>query len=605
MKKETYYEYLHKTVLSILNSLILVLLFSCKGYMDPDADPEKRAEVLLRKMTLDEKIGQMMQIERGYENVASTVKYLCLGSVLSGGGSAPGDNTVIDWIEMYNRLQDSALATRLKIPVIYGIDAVHGNNNVYGAVIFPHNIGLGCTRDPELVRKVAECTAKEVLATGLNWTFSPCIAVPRDIRWGRTYEGFGETPELQEMMAEASVIGYQGEVLGTPGYILACAKHYIADGGTTGGKDQGNSEYSEEQLREIFLPGYIKAIEAGAGSVMVSYSSWNGIKCHASKFLITDLLKEELGFEGFVVSDYQAVKQCAPDFREAVKICVNAGIDMFMEPNATPEFIVLLKELVKEGAVEESRIDDAVMRILTVKFRLGLFENPYANEAYRDSIGTRYHRNVARQAVRESIVLLKNEKQFLPLSKTSGNILVAGERSDDIGSQCGGWTITWQGNPGPVTEGTTILEAIKDVRGEENVIYSPDGKTGKKTDYAIVVVGETPYAEGAGDDPSLSIKQEDLKVIENVKKLKIPYVLLLLSGRPLIIGKTFDDASSVVACWLPGSEAAGITDIIFGDYDFKGKLSHTWPETVEQEPLNYGDAEYDPMFPYGFGLTMH
>jgi beta-glucosidase len=589
--------------------LLLVLLCSISPishsqvYLDPKADPNSRAKDLLRIMTLEEKIGQMTQVERGFRNVDSLVKASFLGSVLSGGGSVPSPNTPEGWVKMYNGIQKSAMSTRLKIPVIYGIDAVHGNNNVSGAVIFPHNIGLGCTRDPELVRKVAEVTAMEVRATGLNWTFSPCIAVPRDIRWGRTYEGFGETTELQVMMAGAAVKGYQGDKLGTQNHILACAKHFIADGGTTGGKDQGNSEISEEQLRKIFLPGYIKAIESGVGSVMVSFNSWNGLKCHASKFLVTDLLKGELKFDGFVVSDWEAVRQVAPDYKEAIKTSVNAGVDMFMEPNRTPLFIKLLKDLVNEGAVPISRIDDAVKRILFVKFRLGLFENPYASLSLADSLGNDYHRKVARQAVRESLVLLKNDKKLLPLSKTSGRILVTGAKSNDIGSQCGGWTITWQGKTGAVTKGTTILDAIKNVRGESNVIFSPDGTSTDKADIALVVVGETPYAEGNGDNKNPSLKPEDLKVIESVSKLGIPYAVLLLSGRPIVLDDVIKNANAFVACWLPGTEASGITDVLFGDYDFKGKLSHTWPVSMTQEPINFGDANYAPLFPYGFGLS--
>ena len=588
--------------------LVLALIFtagSCNTnvYLDPKAPIAKRAENLIKKMTLDEKIGQMMQSERGNKKIDTLLQYSFLGSVLSGGGSVPDPNNPQGWVKMYNEKQKAALSTRLKIPMIYGIDAVHGNNNVYGATLFPHNIGLGCTRDTLLVRKCAEITAMEVRATGLNWTFSPCIAVPRDIRWGRTYEGFGETPELQVIMAGAAVKGYQGETLGTPNHILACAKHFIGDGGTTGGKDQGNAEVSEDVLRKIFLPGYIKAIESGVGSVMVSFNSWNGLKCHASKFLITNLLKGELKFDGFVVSDWEAVRQCAPDFKEAIKLSVNAGVDMFMEPNRTPEFIKLLKELVTEGAVPQSRIDDAVRRILLVKLKMGLFENPYASPDLADSLGNQYHRKIARQAVRESLVLLKNKKNFLPLSKSKGKILVAGSKSDDLGSQCGGWTITWQGKPGATTKGTTILEAVRNARGSDNVIFSPEGTTKEKSDLAIVVVGETPYAEGRGDNQSLTLKAEDLKVIDNVKKLGVPYVVLLISGRPLILDKPVNDANALVACWLPGTEGSGIADVLFGDFDFTGKLSHTWPASVSQVPINFGDAGYAPLYPYGYGLN--
>jgi beta-glucosidase len=592
------------SIMIIVLAMVLILE-SCNTnvYLDPKAPVAQRVDNLIKKMTLDEKIGQMMQSERGNKKIDSLLQYSFLGSVLSGGGSIPDQNNPQGWTKMYNDLQKASLSTRLKIPMIYGIDAVHGNNNVYGTTIFPHNIGLGCTRDTFLVRKCAEITAMEVRATGLNWTFSPCIAVPRDIRWGRTYEGFGETPELQSMMAGAAVKGYQGGSLGTPNHILACAKHYVGDGGTTGGKDQGNTEVTEDVLRKIFLPGYIKAIESGVGSVMASYNSWNGLKCHASKFLITDVLKGELKFDGFVVSDWEAVKQCAPDFKEAIKISVNAGVDMFMEAYRPQEFIKLLKELVKEGAVSQSRIDDAVSRILSIKFKMGLFENPYATMALADSLGNDYHRSIARQAVRESLVLLKNKKEMLPLSKSKGKILVAGPKSNDLGTQCGGWTITWQGNQGAITKGTTILEAIRNTKGPDNVIFSEDGASKVKCGVAVVVIGETPYAEGKGDNHELTLKTEDLKVIDNVKKLGIPYVVLLISGRPLILDKAISDANALVACWLPGTEGLGITDVLFGDYNFTGKLSHTWPASIKQVPINFGDADYAPLFPYGYGLN--
>ena len=591
--------------ITLLCAAFILLIVSCgKVYQNPDAPVEGRISDLMKRMTIDEKIGQMTQGERAFKGIDTLVKELCLGSVLSGGGSVPSPNSPEGWMKMYRSLQESAMSTRLQIPIIYGIDALHGNNNVLGAVIFPHNIGLGCTRNPELVKKIAELTAMEIRATGLDWTFAPCIAVPQDIRWGRTYAGFGETPELQLLMSGPAVLGYQGERVGTPYRVLACAKHYIGDGATTGGIDQGNAEISEEKLRSTFLPGYVKAIEAGVGSVMVSYNSWNGLKCHANKFLITDLLKNELKFDGFVVSDWEGVKQCAPDFKEAIKLSVNAGLDMFMEPYRTREFVRLLKELVAEGSVSQERIDDAVRRILRIKFRMGLFENPFPDESLKDSLGNDYHRRVARQAVRESLVLLKNEKQILPLARNNGSILVAGPRADDIGSQCGGWTITWQGEAGPITAGTSILDAVKKVRGEENVIFSEDGSTREKADLAIVVVGETPYAEMKGDNPSLSLSLDDVKVIENVRKIKIPYVVLVISGRPLIMDKVIADAPAVVACWLPGTEAQGITDVIFGDYDFTGKLSYTWPVSVDQEPINYGDTNYEPLFPYGYGLKM-
>jgi beta-glucosidase len=588
----------------ILAIFCLILFMNIPGpgfsqvYLDSTASVSERVEDLLNRMTLNEKIGQMVQTERNFADVNSAITTYFLGSILSGGGSTPGDNTVQDWISMYNGMQDAALSTRLKIPVIYGIDAVHGHNNVYGATIFPHNTGMGCTRDSLLVYRCARATAWEVRATGLN-----CIAVPRNIRWGRTYEGFGETPELQEMMAAASVYGYQGDTLGTPGRILACAKHYAGDGGTTNGTDQGNTVIDEAGLRQIHLPGYVKAVEAGVGSVMVSFSSWNGVKCHTNKYLITDLLKGELGFNGFVVSDWDGVHNIGGDYKTAIGIAVNAGIDMFMEPYSPVEFIDNLISLVYSGTVPQSRIDDAARRILTVKFRVHLFEHPYAPENLADSLGCDAHRALAREAVRKSLVLLKNSGNLLPLSKQSGKILVAGPKANDIGSQCGGWTITWQGSTGQITTGTTIYNAVKSARGSENVVYSSNGSTTTTVDVAIVVVGEKPYAEGQGDSPNPQLTAADLDVIANVQQLNIPYVILLLSGRPVILDNVLEDADAFVACWLPGTEAPGITDVLFGDYDFSGKLSQTWPSTISQEPINWGDSPYQPLFPYGYGLS--
>lgn len=572
-------------------------------YLDSTASVPERVTDLVSRMTLDEKIGQMVQTERNFENINSVIKNSFLGSILSGGGSVPGNNSVESWISMYNGMQNSAFTTRLKIPIIYGIDAVHGNNNVKGATIFPHNIGLGCTWDTLLVKQCARATAVEVRATGLNWTFSPCIAVPRNIKWGRTYEGFGETPELQMMMARAAVLGYQGDSVGDPHGILACAKHFIADGGTLNGTNAGNSAISEAELRAIHLPGYIEAIHAGVGSVMISFNSWNGQLCHGHQYLITELLKGELGFEGFTVSDWEGVKYLSDDFKTAVKMAVNAGIDMFMEPYRPLEFITNLRELVNAGEVPVSRIDDAVKRILTVKFRMRLFERRYATTALKDSLGCDAHRAVAREAVRKSAVLLKNENHLLPLSKTTGKILVAGPKSHDIGSQCGGWTISWQGSTGTITSGTTILEAVKSVRGAANVVYSINGATTEPVDYAIVVVGETPYAEGQGDSQNPQLTTAEINLINKVEELNIPYVVLLLSGRPMMVSQIIADADAFVACWLPGTEASGITDVLFGSYGFTGKLSHSWPTGISQEPINYGQSPYYPLFEYGFGLT--
>ncbi len=568
------------------------------------AKVEQEVDSLLSRMTLAEKIGQMTQIDRKYLKSDSDIAKYYLGSLLSGGGSSPEMNTPSSWAEMCDGYQSYALSTRLKIPLLYGIDAVHGNNNVKGAVIFPHNIGLGCTRDSALVEKAERVTAEEVAGTGINWAFAPCIAVARDIRWGRTYESFGETPELQVEMAGAAVRGFQGDSLSGHSLVLACAKHFVGDGGTTGGKDQGNTVCDEATLRKIHLPGYVEAVRDGVGSIMVSYSSWNGLKMSANKYLLTDVLKGELGFKGFLVSDYAAVDQLQGDYSEEVKTAINAGLDMIMVPEHYRRFISTLTGLVNDGKVPMSRIDDAVRRILRVKFAMGIFEHPYPDSSWTATVGSPAHREVARACVRESLVLLKNKGRVLPLKKNLRRIVVAGKNADDLGNQCGGWTISWQGSSGDITTGTTILQGIKDaVSKGTDVIYSRDGSGAKGADVGIVVVGETPYAEGAGDRTDLSLSDEDMAAINNLKRAGIPVVVILVSGRPMIITKALKEANAFVAAWLPGSEGEGVADVLFGDYKPSGKLSHSWPKSMSQIPVNYGDTKYHPLFPYGFGLT--
>lgn len=420
-------------------------------YLDSTQTVEIRVEDLLSRMTLDEKVGQMAQAERQAFSDITDIKTYNIGSLLSGGGSVPSSNTGVAWADMYDNFQLQAMATRLKIPLIYGVDAVHGHNNVKGAVIFPHNIGLGCTRNPELVKEAARITALEIKGTGLNWTFAPCIAVTRNERWGRTYEGFGETTELVTTMGVASIKGLQGDSLMGKSSILACAKHYLGDGGTTNGTDQGNTEVNEQTLRELYLPAYIEAIEAGVGTVMASYSSWNGNKLHGHKYLLTDVLKEELGFQGFVVSDWAGIDQLAGDYANKVESSINAGIDMVMLPNNYKEFIQTTKNLVTQNRIPQSRIDDAVRRILRIKFQAGLFEAPYSDRTYTDQIGSESHRNVARECVRQSIVLLMKKDNILPLYKDNMKIHVAGKNANDLGNQCGGWSITWQGSSGNIT----------------------------------------------------------------------------------------------------------------------------------------------------------
>jgi beta-glucosidase len=592
--------------------IIICLIFLLKPlfaqdtiYLDSTATVEERVEDLLSWMTLEEKVGQMAQGERGSSNILNDISTYCLGSILSGGGSTPYPNTPETWADMYDSLQGRALSTRLGIPIIYGIDAVHGHNNAYGAVIFPHNIGLGCTRDSILVEKIGRITAIEVNATGLDWTFAPCIAVARNERWGRTYESFGETPELAEMMGSAIIRGFQGDTISSPSSILACAKHYLADGGTTDGRDRGNAEIDEETLRAIHLPGYIKAIENNVGSVMISYSSWNGVKCHGNYYLIDTLLKGELGFKGFVVSDWEAIDQLpGSSYSAKVATAINAGIDMAMVPYSYAGFYNTLIGLVNHGTVSENRIDDAVRRILRVKFKMGLFERPYANRNFLDSLGTEAHREVAREAVRKSLVLLKKKDGILPLPKDNIHIFVAGEHADNLGYQCGGWTISWGGGSGDITVGTTILEAMQEAAPTAEITYSSGGQLSDTTaDVAVVVVGETPYAEFVGDRDDLSLPISMINLIRNLKNAGLPVIVILISGRPLIIEAIIPYTEALIAAWLPGTEGRGITDVLFGDYNPSGLLSHSWASAMEYIPINFGDEVYEPLFPYGYGIT--
>jgi beta-glucosidase len=603
--------------------LLVALLASCRQATPTSPDPralssfDPQVKALLAQMTLDEKIGQMTQAMLSPLGDLTDIQKYCLGSVLSGGDSDPAEgNSLEAWTNFYDRCQQQALGTRLGIPILYGIDAVHGHNNVLGAVIFPHNIGLGCTRNPQLVEQVAQATAVEVRATGINWAFSPCVTVPRDERWGRTYEGYSEDPDLVSLLGPAAVRGYQGASLSDPLSILACAKHYVGDGGTSPGTggfndeglDQGDTRVDEATLRSIHLKPYIPAIAAGVGSIMPSYSSWNGVKCSANKFLLTDVLKNELGFGGFLISDFNAVDQLADDYKDAVEISINAGMDMVMEPDQYQEFIQDLKELVEEGRVPMSRIDDAVTRILRVKFAMGLMDknrSHLADRSLQSEFGSAAHRVLAREAVRQSLVLLKNEGQTLPLSKKVAHICVAGRCADNIGNQCGGWTIDWQGKNGEVTPGgTTILAAIKAaVAADSKVTFSGDGTEAEGADVGVVVIGETPYAEGNGDSLDLALAEEDVAAVKNMKKAGIPVVVVLISGRPMILGDVLDEADALVAAWLPGTEGQGVADVLFGDYAPTGKLSFTWPRSADQLPINVGDKRYDPLFKYGFGLT--
>ncbi|QOY86355.1 glycoside hydrolase family 3 protein [Paludibaculum fermentans] len=576
-------------------------------------DPQVKA--VLAKMTLEEKVGQMTQPDQEALKDESDIESLFLGSVLSGGSSDPKEgNSLEAWTNLYDKYQKRALKTRLAIPLIYGVDALHGHNNVIGAVVFPQNIGLGCTRNPALVEKIARVTAEEVRATGIQWTFAPCVTVPQDIRWGRTYEGFSDDPKVVKELGEAAVRGLQGPDLSNPLSLLACAKHYIGDGGTTFGTgmagksplDQGDTRVDEPTLRRLHLQGYLTTIAAGAGTVMPSYSSWNGVKCSASKQLMTDILKGELGFQGFIISDYNAIDQITPDYKKAIEISINAGMDMVMVTERYREYVKDLKELVKEGRVPMSRIDDAVTRILRVKFAMGLMDKNRSQLADRNlhkTFGSAEHRMVARDAVRQSLVLLKNEKKTLPLKKTVARIHIAGKNADDIGNQCGGWTIDWQGKSGNITTGgTTIRAAIQAaVAKGTQVTYSADGSGAQGATVGVVVIGEKPYAEMMGDRKTLALDAADVAAVKNMKAAGIPVVVVLLSGRPLIINDVLAQADAFVAAWLPGTEGQGVSDVLFGDYKPTGKLAFAWPRSDEQLPLGTATTA-DVLFKNGFGL---
>jgi beta-glucosidase len=427
--------------------------------------------------------------------------------------------------------------------------------------------------------------------------------VPRDERWGRTYEGFGETPDLATLLGAAAVRGYQGTDLAAPTSVLACAKHFVGDGGTTLGKDQGDTAASDEELRRLHLPGFRAAIAAGVGSIMISFNSVRGAPMHGSRRLVTDLLKGELGFDGFTVSDWNGIDKIAGDYRTQVETAVNAGLDMFMEPQRYRDFIRTLRQLVTQGRVPLSRIDDAVRRILRQKARLRLWEHPFSDRALAAAIGAPAHRAVARQAVARSLVLLKNTPPALPIARSTARIHVAGSRADDLGAQCGGWAVGWQGQRGPITVGTTILEGIRQAVPAAQVTFDADGRGAGDAQVVIAVVGEDPYAEGKGDRADLSLSAEDRALVAGLRQSGRPLVVVLLSGRPMLLGETLTQADAVLAAWLPGTEGAGVADVLFGDRAPTGKLPHSWPRSMAQLPINVGDTPYDPLFPYGYGLS--
>jgi len=581
-------------------------------YLDPNAPVEDRIENLIKEMSLEEKIGQMTLIEKNSLPLKDVGPF-GIGGVLSGGGGVPEINSPKAWASMVNAYQTEALNSRLGIPILYGVDAVHGHNNVKGATIFPHNIGLGAANDPELMFRIGQITAQEMIATGIYWNFAPAVSIPQDIRWGRTYEGFSEKSEIVSSLATAYLLGLQGDDLSDPLTVLATLKHYLGDGGTAWGTsttpgyyiDRGDTRLSESQIRQLHLVPYINAIENGAQSIMVSFSSVNGEKMHGQAYWINDILKGELGFEGFVVSDWGGIEEVDPDYYTAVVTAINAGIDMNMVPYDYGRFLKTMLQAVESGDIPMARINDAVRRILRVKFALNLFEQPNSNPALLSTVGSIEHRTVAQEAVEKSMVLLKNEGSIFPISKEVPYLYIGGSASNDIGIQSGGWTITWQGEKGDITPGTTILEAITNTVSTNTKLIVNQAGQFPKTDemmpsLCLAVVGETPYAEGMGDNENPTISLADKRALNKMEASCDKLAVILISGRPLMISDRISNWDALIAAWLPGTEGQGVANVIFGDVPFTGKLPITWPLSTDQLPV--GSSDSDPLFPFGFGL---
>ncbi len=594
-----------------------------------DADIERKITSLLATMTLEQKVAQMIQPEIR-DITAEDMRKYGFGSYLNGGGAFPNDDkhaTPDDWVKLAETMYQASIDDSLdgsRIPTMWGTDAVHGHNNVIGATLFPHNIGLGAANNPELIEKIAAITATEVMVTGIDWVFAPTVAVVRDDRWGRTYEGYSEDPEIVRAYSSAIVKGLQGvagkDFLGD-NRVISTVKHFIGDGGTEGGDDQGNTTSSEQALFDVHGQGYVGGLTAGAQSVMASFNSWQGKKNHGNKYLLTDVLKNKMAFDGFVVGDWNGHGQVKGCSNESCPQAVNAGLDIFMVPTGAwqPLYENTIAQ-VKSGEIAQTRIDDAVSRILRVKFRAGLFDKPSPAKRIlsgrTELIGAKAHREVAQQAVRESLVLLKNKNNILPLSPHQ-NILVAGDGADNIGKQSGGWTITWQGtgnNNDDFPGGSSIFSGIKDklAAGEGSVQLSVDGSFDTKPDVAIVVFGEEPYAEGNGDIDNLEYQRgnkADLALLKKLKAQGIKVVSVFISGRPMWVNAELNASDAFVAAWLPGSEGASVSDVLFSQvngeiaYDFKGRLSFSWPANAEQTTANRFDADYQPLLPYGFGLS--
>ena len=590
-----------------------------------DPTVEARIDAIMEKMTLEQKVGQIIQADNDSVTPEEVKKYR-LGSVLSGGNSAPGDKPFADaqtWLAAADAYYNASVdpeGIEVAIPVIWGIDAVHGHANLLGGTVFPHNIGLGAAHDPNLIEEITRITAAELIVSGHDWTFAPTLATPRDDRWGRSYEGFSESPEIVAAYADRIVYGLQGrpgeETFLGDGRVVSSAKHFLADGGTKDGHDQGDAQISEEELRDIHAQGYISALQAGVQTVMTSFSSWNGTKVHGSKALMTDLLKDRFGFNGFIVGDWNAHGQVPGCTNTDCPQALNAGLDMYMAPDSWKGIYESTLAHLEAGEIPMERLDDAVRRILRVKIAYGLFEKgaPSTRPGAGDEslIGSPEHREVARRAVRESLVLLKNNGGVLPL-KPAQTVLVVGDGADNIGKQAGGWTLSWQGGDYGneyFPNGESILSGIRNVVEEAGgqVIFDPDGSSDEAADVVIAVYGENPYAEGFGDIRTLNFKPNgfDTEKLEAYKAKGIPVVSVFLSGRPLWVNPEINDSDAFVAAWQPGTEGGGVADLLFRtdpDFDFTGRLSFSWPKTADSLPLNKEDAGYAPLFPYGYGMS--
>ena len=586
----------------------LLMNFSCKEEvsLSKNEQIEKKVDALLKLMTLEEKIGQMSQIRHFEEDADVDITSKFIGSIIHTEGPTPG-KTALDWQKRFTELQKKALSTRLGIPLLFAVDAVHGQNTFEGATIFPHNIGLGATQNAALVEEIAKITALESAATGFNWVFSPCIAIPYNDKWGRVYEAFSESTELTEKLTKASVNGHQGN-LSDPKTVMATAKHFIGDGATNFGVEGGETSLSTKEIQERLLAPYKVAVKENIGAIMASFNTITGISMHANKALLTDTLKVGMNFDGILVSDWKAYS------RFGGNDIINAGIDVVMAVDGDlGSFHKGLKAGIKNRSVEISRINDAVKRVLRQKFRLGLFENPFPNADLVKEIGTKKHREIAKQAVRESLVMLKNQTQILPLSKETKKIVVVGEHANSAGLQSGGWTIHWQGIKENYKGATTILDGIKQHAKGEVVFDEKATKQQFDADVAIIVVGENPYAEFFGDighesnQLELTLTKEHQQYIKTYQEKGVKTIVVLVSGRPLVVTEQIEKSDAFVAAWLLGSEGDGVAEVLFGDYNFKGKLPHSWPTSIEDYKGKYGPNFWDdsikPLFPFGFGLS--